>query len=137
MDSEIVSEGGCLCSAVRYRVLGKPTVSMICHCDSCTSAAGSMAVAWLTFPANAFSLLHGDPAQFRSSPPVTRRFCRSCGTPLTYQHAERPWEIDVTTRSLDNPELFPPSHHSWVNDAPGWSRPTDGLPAYERSSPPP
>jgi len=96
-----------------------------------------MAVEWLTFPARAFALLRGDPVEFHSSPPVTRRFCPSCGTPLTYEHAERSWEIDVTTRSLDNPELFPPTHHSWVSDAPSWSRPADGLPAYERSGPSP
>ncbi len=126
------AEGGCLCGAIRYRLLGQPSVSMICHCNSCARAAGSPAVAWATFPRHAFSLVRGDPARFHSSPPVTRCFCPSCGTPLTYEHSERPSEIDVTTRSLDNPELFPPSHHSWVGDAPGWGRPADGLPAYER-----
>jgi len=133
--TEIVNEGGCLCGAVRYRVVGEPAVSMICHCNSCTRAAGSMSVAWLTYPVSAFSLLRGDLIQFHSSRHVTRRFCSSCGTPLTYVHAERASEIDVTTRSLDNPEAFPPTHHSWVSDAPSWSRPADKLPAYERSSP--
>ncbi len=129
---ETVMEGGCLCGAVRYRAVGPPTASMICHCHSCARAAGAPAVAWVTFRMQAFSFLRGDPAELHSSPPVTRRFCRSCGTPLTYEHAVRPSEIDVTTRTLDNPDAFPPSHHAWVSDAPSWDRPADGLPVYER-----
>lgn len=41
-----------------------------------------------------------------------------CGAVLTYEHAARASEVDVTTRRLDNSDLFPPSHHSWVSDAP-------------------
>jgi len=51
---------------------------------------------------------------------------------LTYEHAERPSEIDVTTRTLDNPDLFPPSHHAWLSDAPRWDVPGGGLPVYQR-----
>ena len=43
--------------------------------------------------------------------------------------------MDVTTSSLDHPELFPPAHHSWVGDGPGWDRFGDGLPAYDKESP--
>lgn len=132
---DTVTMGGCLCGAVRYRASGTPTVSMICHCNSCARAAGAPGVAWVTFPKPAFCFTAGDPASFRSSLPVTRRFCRSCGTPLTYEHANRPTEIDVTTRSLDDPELFPPSHHAWLSDAPSWSRAGDALPTYPRGKP--
>lgn len=132
---EIAVEGGCLCGAVRYRAVGPPTVSMICHCSSCARASGAPSVAWVTFTAQGFRLLRGEPAAFRSSPPVMRRFCASCGTALTYAHAERPAEIDVTTRTLDDPERFPPSHHAWIADALAWSRPADGLPAFEGSKP--
>jgi hypothetical protein len=128
-------EGGCLCGAVRYGVVGAPSISMICHCHSCASASGAPAVAWLTFPVGAFAFIHGKPETFRSSPPVVRRFCGSCGTALTYEHATRPSEIDVTTCSLDDPNAFPPTHHAWIADGPRWARPTDGLPAYERGTP--
>ncbi len=131
--TEPVFEGGCSCGAIRYRAVGRPTSSMVCHCDSCTRASGATAVAWVTFQTHAFRFERGDTAAFHSSPPVTRRFCGSCGTPLTYEHVKRPSEIDVTTRTLDDPEAFPPSYHAWVGDAPRWSRPTDSLPAFERS----
>jgi len=133
--SEIVTEGGCLCGAVRYRAESPPTVSMICHCHSCARASGAPAVAWVTFAAQAFHFLRGNPVAFHSSSPVTRRFCGICGTALTYAHAARPAEIDVTTRTLDDPDRFPPSHHSWLGDAPHWDRPADVLPAFERGQP--
>lgn len=126
-------EGGCFCGAIRYRATSPPDGSTICHCHSCRTAAGAPVVAWVTFPAQAFSLLCGRPAEFRSSPPVVRTFCTICGTPLTYTHAARPSEIDVTMCSLDDPEAFPPSHHIWLHDKLEWVRFGDGLPAHDET----
>ena len=129
----VVTEGGCLCGAIRYVAKGAPTVSMICHCETCSRSVGAPIVAWLTFPADAFAWVRGVPAEHHSTPPVTRTFCSACGTSLTYVHTERPSEIDVVTSSVDDPEAFPPTHHSWVSDGVSWLRFGDGLPAYERS----
>jgi hypothetical protein len=127
-------EGGCLCGAQRWAARSRPTVSMICHCRSCRRAAGAPAVAWLTFAATDVAFVRGVPVSFRSSPPVTRTFCGTCGTPLTYVHAERPGEIDVTTASLDDPEAFPPTHHAWHADGIGWAAFADGRPVYDHGS---
>ena len=35
-----IHEGGCLCRAVRYRVVGKPIEAMICHCTLCQRRTG-------------------------------------------------------------------------------------------------
>jgi len=129
-----VTEGGCLCGGIRFAAGGRPTSSMICHCHTCRRAAGSPVVAWLTFPTANFSFTRGSPAEFHSTPSVTRTFCPTCGTPLTYVHAERPFEIDLTTCSLDNPDTFPPTHHAWLNDNVSWIRFGDGLAAYTRNS---
>jgi hypothetical protein len=132
--TSVVTEGGCLCGAIRYVAHGVPTVSMICHCDTCCRAAGAPVVAWLTFRTSDFSFVRGVPAEYRSTPPVTRTFCPTCGTSLTYVHAERPSEIDVTTSTLDDAGAFPPTYHAWLSDGVGWIRFGDGLPAYRRSS---
>jgi hypothetical protein len=130
-----ILEGGCLCGAVRYQVRGKPTNTMICHCRTCRRATGSPVVAWLTFAQADFEVTTGALAEFRSSPPVRRGFCGTCGTPLTYSHRESPDSIDVTTCSLDEPQAFPPTHHSWLSDDVGWVRFGDGLPAFQESRP--
>jgi hypothetical protein len=126
-------EGGCLCGAIRYVASSAPTVSMICHCTTCVRAAGAPVVAWVTFPAPSFAFGRGVPTEFHSTPPVTRSFCSRCGTALTYVHADRAVEIDVTTATLDDPAAFPPTYHSWLQAGVEWIRFGDGLPAYQRS----
>ena len=128
-------EGGCLCGAIRYRVTGRPTNTMICHCGTCRRAAGSPVVAWLTFARANFQISKGTLAEFSSTPPVLRGFCGQCGTPLTYSHRDSPDAIDVTTCSLDDPQAFPPTHHSWLSDNVGWVRFGDGLPMFPQSRP--
>jgi hypothetical protein len=104
---------------------------MICHCRTCRRAAASPVVAWTTFPATGFKFTRGRPSEFHSSDPVRRTFCGSCGTPLTYQHSDSPSTIDLTTCSLDDPQAFAPTHHSWLSDDIAWVRFGDGLPTFQ------
>ena len=124
------TEGGCSCGAVRYEVHGRPTNTMVCHCRTCRRVAAAPVVAWVTFPVERFRFVKGEPASFHSSPPVTRTFCRACGTALTYVHSDSPGTLDVTTCSLDDPDAFPPTHHSWLSHDLGWGRFGDGLPTF-------
>ena len=113
--ANLVTEGGWLCGAIRYVAHGAPTASMICHCNTCSRAAGSPIVAWLAFPTRQFFSASGAPSEYHSTVPVTRTFCSTCGTSLTDVHAECPVEIDVTTSSLDHPEAFrPPTTRGWA-----------------------
>lgn len=128
-------EGGCLCGAVRYHVTGAPTNSMVCHCRTCRKAAASPVVAWVTFPAETFRFTRGRPSEFHSSAAVTRSFCASCGSPLTYRHSDTPATIDLTTCSLDDPARFPPTHHSWASHDLAWVRFGDGLPVFPQWRP--
>jgi hypothetical protein len=43
-------------------------------------------------------------------------------------------EIDVTTATLDDPEAFPPTHHSWIEEGVRWIRFGDGLSQHLRTS---
>jgi len=131
--STTATEGGCICGSVRYRVIGEPAGSMVCHCQTCRRVAGAPVVAWVTYPTAQFQLLRGEPSHFHSSEPVRRTFCPACGTPLTYEHSDGAGFIDITTCSLDNPNLFPPTHHSWLSHDLEWIRFGDGLPTFQQS----
>lgn len=123
-------EGGCLCGSVRYEVEGAPLASGICHCRSCRRAASAPTLPFLVFAADRFRITQGRPAEYRSSPGVTRGFCGHCGSPLTWRGEAEPGTVDVTTCSLDDPEAFPPGFHVWTSHRLGWQCLGEGLPTY-------
>ena len=126
----MAARGGCSCGAVRYEAEGTPSNTMVCHCRTCRRVSGAPVVAWVTFAANRFRFVKGEPASFHSTPPVTRTFCGDCGTALTYAHADSSATLDVTTCTLDDPDAFPPTHHSWLDHDLAWVRFGDGLPTF-------
>lgn len=89
-------------------------------------------VAWGTFVRGRFVVTQGSIVEYRSSPDVTRGFCGRCGTAITYCHAKRPAEIDVTLVTLDDPAAFAPEAHIWVQDKLPWIEVNDGRPAFEQ-----
>jgi hypothetical protein len=128
-------EGGCLCGAVRYRVQGEPLARAVCHCRTCRKTASAPALPFLTYPTTQFSYLRGAPAEFHSSPGVTRSFCGRCGSPLTYRTDNEPGQLDVMSCTLDDPEAFPPAYHIWVSHKLTWDPLADGVPAYDTTAP--
>ncbi len=122
--------GGCFCGAVRYQVTAEPFHSTLCHCSDCRRMTGAP-VAWFTVPVSGFQFTAGAPRGFRSSPKVERQFCGDCGTGLTFQHADLPQEIDITTCSLDMPEQMAPKDHTFTRSRLAWMRLADGMPEYE------
>jgi hypothetical protein len=126
------SAGGCLCSAVRYRVAGPPLYSVICHCNTCRKASAAASVAWLTFERANFKILAGVPKTFRSSPDVLRTFCAVCGSALTYTTELRPNHVDITTVTLNDPALFPPTQEVWTEHRLPWEPPRAHLAQHPR-----
>lgn len=124
--------GGCFCGAIRYEAKALPLGSMICHCQSCRRIAGAPAVAWVTFP-KAELKFSSPPTEFFSSAGVRRTHCAKCGTSLSYEGTKFPTEIDLVTVTLDDPNAFPPTHHSWVSHDLAWIRFGDGLPTFPES----
>ena len=127
-ESRIPAEGGCLCGAIRYRVLAEPSWVGNCHCTLCRRASGAPFVSWLTVASDAFALTKGRPVGFNSSPFARRQFCGTCGTQLTFQRNKEQDSIDVTVATLDNPDAFPPHNHVFVGTHLSWLSLEDGLP---------
>ena len=127
-------EGGCLCGAIRYRVTGAPTWSVVCHCRTCRKAAGAPSLAWAIFRAEDFAFTRGELATFASSPGVERGFCARCGTTLTYASADRTDVADVTAASLDDPDAFAPDREIWLDEKIGWEAVDHARARYPRSS---
>jgi hypothetical protein len=106
--------GGCFCGAIRYEVEGTPFHATNCHCSI------------------DFRIVEGEPMRFNSTERGARSFCSRCGTQLTFRYAELGDEIDVTTCSLDHPELVPPKDNTRTSSRLVWIAP-DGLPDHREA----
>jgi hypothetical protein len=122
--------GRCFCGAVAFSAGPRLCDPTSCHCTSCRRASGAHALGWVTVAAAQFEFVQGQPRTYHSSREVTRTFCGTCGSPLTYQHCRRSEVIDITIGVLDSPGDFAPIDHIWMEDAIGWDRPGDGLPQW-------
>ena len=56
--------------------------------------------AFASFPLANFTF-EGEPARYLSSPGVTRSFCSTCGTPLTYQAEDLPGDVNREAPKVD------------------------------------
>ena len=131
--------GGCLCGDVRYEVSGASVWRAICYCDSCTRAAGAPMTAWAGFDKSKFRLLNGSIEIYESSPGLLRGFCRRCGTTLTYQKNPKVLkgaldEVYITTRTLDDPNAYPPEEHVRYGERVSWIDGEHELPHHDTHS---
>jgi hypothetical protein len=124
--------GGCLCGRVRYRVVDKPESTSICHCRTCRRAAGAQSVAWAVVLRRNFELVEGVPTKYFSSKGVTRTFCASCGTTLTFEDCAE--TIDVTLASLDDPEKLTPTKEIWLEHRISWNPANPSLSGFSRGT---
>ncbi|MFZ5896533.1 MAG: GFA family protein [Myxococcota bacterium] len=129
--TDTTRSGRCLCGEVRYSIRGSVRSLNYCHCHSCRRATGGAFVPWGTVDRSGFQVTAGTLALVSSSKDVERGFCARCGSSLTYRHAARQKEIDVTLVSLDDASDLAPTYHIWVRDKLPWIQLNDGLPAYD------
>ena len=74
-------EGSCLCGGSRYRVRGRCTGMVHCHCQRCRKAHGASLASWTHFDQATFVWLsRGEIAGYHSSPSIRRSFCTTCGS---------------------------------------------------------
>jgi hypothetical protein len=129
-------EGGCLCGAVRYRVTTPPLDSGYCHCRMCQKSSGAPLQVSAEFPAEAFTVIQGEPKAYRSSAEAVRHFCPDCGSQLTFRMAVDPHYVSVNLPTLDRPEALQPRMHIWCESRISWFDVADYLPRHDRAGPP-
>jgi hypothetical protein len=134
MSAEDVAHlGGCLCGHIRYAAGPGAFHETLCHCSICRRSTGAPLVAWFSVPRAAFRFVTGQPTSFQSTSHGTRSFCPHCGTQLTFEDADHPDEIDITSCSLDEPNALPPKDHTHTATQLRWLTLGDDLPKHERA----
>ena len=124
--------GGCYCGAIHYEAGGTPRDETNCHCSIYRRTTGAPFVTWFSVPSTEFRIVKGLPTRFNSTDKGTRSFCPRCGTQIAFEHTDFPDLVDITTSSLDNPDLVPPRDNTRTSSRLGWIV-QDGLPEYRES----
>jgi hypothetical protein len=133
-----VHEGGCLCGAVRYRVVGEPIAVSICHCINCQRNTGSAFSVNAIFGEGALTY-QGSPSVYDdigdTGHVVRRVFCGTCGTPIESQSVYSvPNYVVVKTGTFDDPAHFVPDNEVYCVSALEWVTESADRPRYERTN---
>ena len=132
--------GGCACGAVRYAIEAEPVVTRVCWCRACQFTGGGNTPVNAVFKTEDVKItgaLADFASQADSGNQVHRRFCPTCGTPVTVQSDARPQYLGVRAGTMDDPNAVKPDMTIWVSQAPRLARIDDTIPRYERQPPPP
>lgn len=126
--------GSCLCGAVQYTVDAIAPVTGVCHCSMCRKFHGAAGAVLASVPRKALHWTQGESvlAAFVADNGTTRRFCRRCGSSLTFETPRAPDAIELAIATLDEPIDITLDAHIFVESKPGWYDITDGLPQYAR-----
>lgn len=128
--------GRCLCGAVRYKF--DPTAviwAAYCHCESCRRATSAPVAAWFGVRASAWRWVGQTPAEHASTPGVLRRFCSTCGSPMSYESSRWPDEIHGLIATLDDPGAVAPTMHVYHAERLCWFETSDTFPRHAGSAP--
>jgi hypothetical protein len=81
-----------------------------------------------------FEWLSGEPRVYSSSPGIEWLHCADCGSLVGYRRSSRPDHMDITTATLDDPNLYPPAVEIWLEHKIGWEALDPALPNRPQSS---
>ena len=131
-----MTEGSCLCGALRYQIDG-PFVDMLhCHCSMCRKHHGTPFATWVAAPASGFRWLGETStlATYQSSERGHRDFCRVCGSvaPMVDPGTHL---VIAPAGNLEGDPGIRPTKHMFVGSKAGWYQITDDLPQYEEYPP--
>ena len=130
-----VHNGGCLCGAVRYKVLGPLADVTACHCCQCRRQSGHYYATTGVSRQDLTLVEERGLKWYRASETAQRGFCGECGSTLF-------WESDagdataILAGSLDAPTGLKLARHIFVADKGDYYEITDGLPQHAASDTP-
>lgn len=92
-----------------------------------------MSVGWAVFAKDNVAVA-GSVREFSSSPGIYWGSCSVCGSLVTYRRDSRPDHLDITSATLDDPGLFPPTAEIWIGEKVVWETLDPALPHKLRST---
>ena len=128
-----ITNGGCLCGAVRYEVVGPLRDVVNCHCSMCQRLHGNFGPHSKARKINITVTKDDSLAWYKTSDIAQRGFCRNCGSGLFWE----PFELDATgiiAGTLDGRTEIKTIGHIFVGEKSDFYEIDDNMPQFEGSS---
>ncbi len=95
--------GGCLCGAARYEINLDRSRTVTCHCRDCQKQTGAPFLMSTVVGAGQFRWINKPTGVVQTSEKAIRRFCKTCGIPLTWEWVKKgDWDC-IYSATLDDP----------------------------------
>ncbi|MEO8739319.1 MAG: GFA family protein [Casimicrobiaceae bacterium] len=127
-------EGGCTCSAVRYRLTSAPIFVHCCHCHWCQRETGAAFALNAVIESERVLLLRGEPrvvdtpSNSGKGQKIAR--CPVCSIALWSNYAGAGDQVRfVRVGTLDAPDALPPDIHIFTASKQSWVVLPEGKPA--------
>jgi len=126
----------CLCGAVRWTTDGEPFSLSHCHCGRCRKQHGTGFASYAMGTAASFALEgEGSIGTWASSPGMSRRFCRRCGSAVPIEPVSGIPFVMLPAGNFDEPTSIRPSLHIFVASKAPWDEIADALPRFDAFPP--
>jgi hypothetical protein len=131
-----MTEGRCLCGAVRYEIDPPLQYMVNCHCSMCRKHHGSSFATVVTLPPTQFRWVSGEAnvGTYASSEIATRAFCKVCGS-VAPVLSPKLGAMIVPAGNLDGDPGLRPQVHIFTGSKAPWYDITDALPQAEAYPP--
>ncbi len=123
-----VTTGRCFCKKIRFEITHPIQACVNCHCESCRRQCSAPMTTYVGVQDAQWRWLGDAPKIFNSSPGVTRTFCDTCGTPLSFRSDRMSDVMHFYLAALDDPELFQPDLHVAIEEKLDWLAIDESLP---------
>ena len=126
-------QGGCLCGAIRYAIVGNRLNAVNCYCSMCRQAHGTAYSTHATFNPARLTWLQGQKnlVRMESSPGGVREFCADCGSHILVYGQSGDDALSVPAGTLDGDAMITLVAHIFVADCVSWHTIQDDLPRYD------
>ena len=119
--------GGCLCGAVRYRVLGPLRPIVACHCTQCRRMTGHFLAATAARKPDLMIEPSDALRWYRASSTAERGFCGTCGSTLFWRADARDY-VSIAAGSIDGATGLKVVQHIHTADKGDYYSLDDGVP---------
>ena len=133
-DWKLPWDGGCRCGWIRIRVSAPPLLASACHCSGCQKMSSSAFSLTLTFAADGFEVVSGEPAIGGLHGPTRHFFCPRCMTWMFTRPAGMDTLVNVRPSMLDDHSWFVPHVEFNTGEKLPWAR-MPAVRSYETEPP--